>query len=139
MDEHATARATAKSVGGSSLSIGREDGMISLDDLIAFCGLKAEEVQAIAEHEPCAAPFGAARFHRLGSSSQRCGRSWTSIPKPGPVDTASRSSREADHAIGASPSRSDLEVSRDVGQGAGVSRDVVTFQGRSGRGGITPG
>ena len=25
--------------------------MISLDDLIAFCGLRAEEVQAIAEHE----------------------------------------------------------------------------------------
>jgi hypothetical protein len=25
--------------------------MISLDDLIAFCGLKAEEVQVIAEHE----------------------------------------------------------------------------------------
>ena len=25
--------------------------MISLDDLIAFCGLKAEEVQVIAEYE----------------------------------------------------------------------------------------
>ena len=37
--------------------------MISLNDLIAFCGLKAEEVQVIAEHEQM--PLGmAAAFGR---------------------------------------------------------------------------
>ena len=34
--------------------------MISLDDLIAFCGLKPEEVQAIAEHEHLSAGMAAA-------------------------------------------------------------------------------
>ena len=34
--------------------------MISLDDLIAFCGLKAEEVQVIAEHEQMSLGIAAA-------------------------------------------------------------------------------
>ena len=34
--------------------------MISLDDLIAFCGLKPEAVQAIAEHEHLSACMAAA-------------------------------------------------------------------------------
>jgi hypothetical protein len=34
--------------------------MIALDDLIAFCGLKPEEVQAIAEHEHLSAGMAAA-------------------------------------------------------------------------------
>ena len=39
---------------------GQEDPMLTVDDLIAFCGLKAEEVQAIAEHEHLSAGMAAA-------------------------------------------------------------------------------